>query len=266
MRNTFSNLREPVPRRRRLLIATVIVLLVFSFDILSGGLVRALARGTGSTMWGVGSAIGSSISGTGLLSSRRALQEENTALKQQLAQLRVRDASFQVLMKENASLRALARLPESSPGITAPVISSVSASPYGTFLIGAGIEHGVKKGDLVALSNGSDALVIGRVDDARKKSSLVMFVFAPNARIEGTLRGAPIAIEGQGGGNARSDAPRGLTIEIGDPVIAPSLGGRAIGIVGKVDSDPARTFQKVYIGLPVGLSEVSFVYVIPFSQ
>src|SRR3989338_4225140 len=103
MRNSFSNFRDPVPGRRRLLIATLVVLAVFVVDAISGGMLRGSLRSAASTVWRAGSSMMSSIAGTGLFSSRRALQEENDEQRHELARLREREASYELAMNENAS-------------------------------------------------------------------------------------------------------------------------------------------------------------------
>ena len=249
-----------------LLFSTIVVVLVIGLDMLTGGWMRSIARGAGSVIWTSGASIGTTLAGTGLMSSRRALARENQTLRQEVAQLRAQAASYQVLRQENDSLRALVRLANAAHGITAPITSSVLASPYGTFLIGAGTLHGLKQGDLVLAGEESGAFVVGQVSDVRAKSALATLVFAPNSTLQATISGASVDVEGQGGGNARAEAPRGLTIAVGDSVFAAQFGGRSVGVVGKVESDPARAFQKVYIGLPVSLAALQYVYVIPFEQ
>ena len=271
MRNSFSNFRDPVPGRRRLLIATLVVLAVFLVDAISGGMLRGSLRIAASTLWRAGSSMMSSIAGTGLFSSRRALQEENDEQRHELERLREREASYELAINENASLRALVHLAQREAGITAPVISSIVASPYGTFLIGAGAEDGIRGGDLVLAASesglfGESGIVLGLVSDVRRRSSLVTLVFSPEGAAEGSIGGASLEVEGRGGGNARAEAPRGVAIDVGDIVTSTSFGGRAIGVVGLVESDADRAFQKVYIGLPIGLSEVHYVYVVPPAQ
>src|SRR6185436_1685826 len=97
--------------------------------------------------------------------------------------------------------------------------------------------------DIVTLGSAQGGgFAIGRVSDVRKHSSLVTLVFAPKASEEALVHGVSLNVGGQGGGNGRADAPRAAVIAVGDPVLSPSLGGRAIGIVGALESDPARAF------------------------
>lgn len=105
--------------------------------------------------------------------------------------------------------------------------------------------------------------VMGIVREVGAHLSLVKEVFAPNESHAATIRGTPVTLEGQGGGNARADVLHALPIATGDPVVSPELGGRAIGIVGAVREDSAQTRKTIYIRLPINLAAIQYVYIIP---
>lgn len=244
--------------RRRLFLTTVAVVCIVLADILSGGFIRAHVRTAVSTVWNAGTAVARSTGGSGYFSSRRALATENASLRQQLARYEERAAGYETLKAENDDLRALLRLAQVERGITAPVVSSLRASPYGTFLIGAG-ENDVARGDLVVSEGG---FVAGKVSDVSARTALVSEIFAAGASLDVRVAGANVVAEGHGGGNARAKVPRGIKLATGDAVTAPSLGGRAVGVVGSVKSDESSADQTVYIRLPVNLSSLAFVYVV----
>jgi len=261
---SYHSLRGSGSRKgRRLIVATIIVILVLAIDGLSGGGIRTLVRAASARVWGAGSQAFSAISGSGFLSTRRALLGENEGLKQEVARLQAHAAALEVLQSENASLRRIVRLAEAGPGITTPIISSSRSSPYGTFMVGAGSKEGVVVGDLVVMGEGgSGGFVVGRVSEVSKHLSLATQIFAPNASTEATIRGASVILEGQGGGNARAEVPRAFSVSPGDVVLSARFRGRAIGVVGSVSDDPSSAYKNVYIGLPVGLDALQFVYVV----
>src|SRR3989344_1705161 len=223
---------------RRLFFAVVLVIVIFLIDGVSGGNIREAVRFGASYVWGAGSRAGSAFLDSGFFSTRRALERENQALRNEIARLQMRAADHEVLKAENESLREFVRLAEGVNGITAPIVSSFRASPYGTFLIGAGVEDG----------GGGQSLVKG--------------IFAPGERTEATIQGVGITVEGRGGGQARADAPRDAVIQAGDPVISTSFGVRAIGIVGRVEEGTGGASQRVFIQLPIPLASLEFVYVL----
>ncbi|OGG71160.1 hypothetical protein A3F27_02460 [Candidatus Kaiserbacteria bacterium RIFCSPHIGHO2_12_FULL_53_13] len=249
----------PGRERKRLIAASALVIVLFVFDIFSGGQVRAQARDSVSSVWKLGVSAGKAVRGSGFFSSRAALEKENAALKDQLARSQVRAAAYQALKDENAALRGMLRISENELGITAPVVSSFRASPYGTFLVGAGSSDAVTPGSLVLTE---ENFVIGRVADVSPHSALVNELFAPNVSTDALIRGAGVSVDGQGGGNARANVPREVQVEIGDPVTSPVLKGRTIGVVGAVEEDPASAYKRVYIRLPVNLAALQFVYLL----
>jgi cell shape-determining protein MreC len=208
----------------------------------------------------------SAVVSSGFFSTRHALQSENQLLKREVAQLQSRIAGLEKSEEENAQLRDLVGMIQGPVGVTAPIVSSTRSSPYGTFLVGAGKVDGVVEGSIVMAGSSERGFVIGEVSDVQEHLSLVTEIFAPAVEIEASINGAPIVLKGQGGGNARGDTPRAVTVDVGDSVVAPSLGGRLIGVVGAVSSDPTDVYQRVYVRIPANFSTLQFVYVVPRPQ
>jgi cell shape-determining protein MreC len=238
--------------------ATAIAILLILIDLSSGGGVRSQVRAGVALVWNAGVSVNASIFSNGYFSSRRSLSSENEALREQLAQYSQRAAAYDVLVRENESLRALAQIAGQESGITAPIISPLSGTPFSTFQIGAGADE-VAVGDMVLTDGG---FVVGIVSDVAAQSALVTELFAANHSVDVHIAETRLVAEGYGGGNARATTPRGVAIVAGDSVTAPSLGARAVGVVGSVKSDPASAEQTVYIRLPANLSSLRFVYVV----
>lgn len=245
--------------RRRLWAITALIVFLYLADVLSGGKIRAQVRVAGAFVSQWGGALERTIFGSWFFSSRASLAAQNRSLLEQLAQYQERAASVAALEEENMLLRQIAHLAESSLGITAPVISSVRSSPYGTFLIGAGSAEGIGRGNAVLTPSG---FIVGTVTDAATHTAIVTEVFAPAASVEGIIRGSAITIEGRGGGNAYARVPRGLEIAVGDAVTVPLYGGRPAGVVGEIASSSASAAQDVYIRIPANLASLQFVYVV----
>ncbi len=244
-------------------------MLVLAIDVLSGGYVRKHVRAGASvvSLWGNG--FGSTVLNSGIFSSRRMLVDQNRSLSEKLAQLEEGAQSSEALKRENEELRALMNIAHGTTstgvvsGITAPIVSSVRSSPYGTFLIGAGSVDGIATGSYVITAGG---VVVGLVGDIGARTSIVTEIFAPWLSEEGVINGAVVVVKGSGGGNAYAKVPRGLLVRVGDPVISPRFGSRTIGFVGKVSSSAASPVQDVYIRIPVNFSSQRYVYIIPASN
>lgn len=259
--NTYYRIRHTRrPGRRTLLAVTAAVVVLFALDLLSGGVIRGQIRTIAATIFR-GADVVAAPAVEGVFTTRGSLVSQNAALRSRVAALEDLVASREVLRAENEELRQLTRLAErSTKGIAARIISSVSASPYGTFLINAGREEGVVQGSLVQTAGG---FVIGRVADVAANSSLVSAIFAPSASIEAVVAGAQTTLVGEGGGNAQAQVPRTLNVRAGDIAYAPSLAGRPVGMVGRVASSSASAAQSLYLRIPTNLSAVRIVYVTP---
>jgi len=246
--------------RRRLIYATLLVIVVFALDALTGGNIRELTQRAGSSLWKLSENVRRGVFDSGYFRTHRSLAEKNAQLRAEIERGNENAASYIALKQENEILRSLLQVSQDENGITVPVVSSMSASPYGTFLIGAGRANGMVQGSLVLTPGG---FVVGVVSEVREKTSLVREVFAGAAQADVLINGAAAPAEGRGGGNARVAMPRGIAILEGDPVIAPLFGGRPVGVVGKVDSDSSNADQTVYVVLPINISSLRFVHIVP---
>lgn len=239
-----------VGKRRGLVLATAFVALALIADALSGGAVRAPLH-AGAALVG-GWVRGAIDTMEGHFSFGRS--------ETQLAALAARAAEANRLQQENDQLRALVNVAANSQGKTAPVVSSLNASPYGTFLIGADSTSDIQQGDLVLTAGG---FVIGRVSNVQGGVGIVSEILAPGNSSEAILHGAAITVEGEGGGNGEAEVPRAVPVAPGDVVTVPSLGARAIAVVGAIASTTASAAQTVYLQLPIDRSGLEYVYVTP---
>lgn len=256
-RFTFASARGR-SGRRKLLIATLAAIVIVAADFFLGGVLRIQVRRAVSYVWTTGESIHQSIRSSGYFASHRVLASENAALREQVAQYAQKAAAYDAQSQENTSLRSLVHIAQEQGGVTAPIISALSSAPFGTFQIGAGVGD-VAPGDIVITDGG---FVIGTITDVGSQSSLVREVFAAGQSIDVRIAGASVVSDGYGGGNARASVPRGIHIIEGDSVTAPSFGGRPVGVVGSVSSDPANADQTIYMRLPANFSSLRFVYVV----
>jgi cell shape-determining protein MreC len=234
---------------------------VFGIDRISGGAVHGYARQGGSMVWAVASAAGSMVTGSGVLSTKQTLIEENTQLKEEIAKRDENALRYAALADENASLRELLDL-ASEEGVTAPVLSSFESSPYGTFRIGGGAAAGIEEGSIV-LTNGG--FVLGSVTFVSPRTATVEAFFAPGKELEMQVNGIPFTADGRGGGNARGEIPRDAKVALNDVVIIPAFGGRTAGIVGKIESASSSAYTTLYIRIPRNLDSLRYVYVLPLQ-
>lgn len=245
--------------RRRLFATTSLVVLLVLVDIVSGGVLRHTARSAGAFVWQAGTSVTKTLADTGFFATRAMLEDRIRSLTEEVERLRGDSANYTVLKEENERLHELVHLAAQAQGITAPVVSSVRSSPFGTFLIKAGTGDGVKTGDVVIAPGG---FAIGTVADVGGGFSSVVQIFSPQSSLDAYVGGARVKVDGRGGGNAYARLPHGLSVNEGDVVSAPQFGGKPIGIVGGTASS-SSAYSDVYIGLPLSLDSLRYVYVVP---
>ncbi len=194
---------------------------------------------------------------SGIFSTKNSLAHENATLKEELQSYHAKDATYASMLQENARLRALTGLAARTKGVAAGVVSDPSASPYGTFLIDAGTDRSVTRGDVVFTSDG---FAIGTVSDPGLSTSLVTEIFAPDTSVEAIVGDTSIVLRGEGGGNARAQAPRDAHIKVGDIVRVPRVDA-PVAIIEKVQSESTGSYKEIYMRIPANLSTLSLVYV-----
>ena len=249
--------------RRRLLGATLLALFIVLFNIISGGRVTGVLRSMTVRVSLEAQAIVENVLGRGYFVSHATLAAENESLQAQVTTLTERVALSDTLTAEVSTLAALAHLATSTRGITAPIASSFISSPYGTFLIGAGSAEGVSNGSVVLSSGGT---VLARVTSVSAHASTAVEIFASGHSLNVLIDGAAITARGVGLGNATAAVPHGVKVSVGDVVTSPELLGRPVGVVGHVDADTSSATTQTYIGLPVNLSVLKYVYIVPSIQ
>lgn len=258
-RYTYKSPRS-APRGRRLVVfISICALLLLVADIASGGFIRSFARTASGFIYTQSANSVAAVSGSGVFSSRRALARDNAELRKEIASLIGERAAYQTLKSENETLRALVRLAEAESGITAPILSSIRSSAYGTFTIGAGSNDGVKTGDLAMTNEG---FVLGTLSEVGKTNSTVTALFAPGRTVDVRIKGAVVQAVGRGGFNAKAEVPREIETVIGDAVVS-SETGRPVGVVGASETSSAAAYADVFIRVPVESSQLTFVYVVP---
>jgi rod shape-determining protein MreC len=257
MKTSYRQNNRP---RLWLIVATACIALLIGIDVLASGAIRNTIRGGIATVWVGAHSVGNTIDRSGALSSKRSLAEENARLTAELESLRNLQIENRLLIAENASLRSLARAPGEGEAVAARVLSSPSASPYDSIVIGAGSEQGVSVGDHVLLSGG---IALGTVSEVSARSSLVGLYFAAGRTTPAIIGGtAAVTVTGRGGSNGSVLVPRSVPVATGDLVY---LAGSpyALGVVGSVEAVATDARSTVYIALPMSIAEARFVQVVP---
>jgi cell shape-determining protein MreC len=238
-----------------------VAIFVFGIDRISGGAVRSYARQGGGALWAAASAGANALTGSGALDSKQSLIEENGRLREEIAKRDENATRYAALAAENESLREMLGL-VAEEGITVPVLSSFTSSPYGSFRIGGGVAAGIEEGSIVLTPGG---YVLGAVTFVSARTATVEAFFSPGKEIEMHVNGFPFMADGRGGGNARGEVPRDAQVAVNDPVIVPAFGGRTAGIVGKIESASSSAYTTLFIRIPRNLDSLRYVHVLPLQ-
>lgn len=194
--------------------------------------------------------------------SKKKLAAENEELKNILASARLRILASEALMEENETLKALlGRKDEKRKEILAVVLSRPNRSPYDTFFLDVGIEHGVSLRSLVTFEN----IVLGKIEAVSQMSSKVRLFSSFGNKIDVVLgpKKIPAVAKGTGGGMFTIELPREIGVSEGDTVFYPSLLPYIVGTVSAIKAKPSDALQTLTFRSPMNIFTTQFVTVIP---
>lgn len=156
------------------------------------------------------------------------------------------------------------------------ILVPVSVSPgyfFGdTMILDSGESAGVASGHVVVTDGG---IALGTIDHVGSGWSSVSLISVPGKKTtirlsasESTSTSTPaknilVDAEGVGGGELRVDLPVSLSITAGAVAWWGEHPEYPVGVVDHIDQSPARQVQSVFIRLPVSLSALAHVVVLP---
>lgn len=195
------------------------------------------------------------------LTPRMILEEENRLLKEEILGLKLNRMTNDVLRFENARLRELENRAPSVTGMLVAVLSRPPYTPFDTLIVDAGEKEGVKK-DESAVFLGT---YLGRVIGIDSHTSHVLLASSPGENIQVFVArtGESIRMEGRGSGNFVALLPKTFDIVKGDVLETFSLDNLIVAEVGHIDTDPASSFQAVYLKSPVSINSLQRVMLYP---
>lgn len=207
-----------------------------------------------------------------MVSFKESLYRENEQLKKQINLEEVQIGQLKALEIENGRLKELWGRKEKPNLVLAGILTRPNRSPYDTFIIDAGKDLGIGKGQRVfAYGN----ILIGTVKESYGHTSLVELFSSPGNVFEakiglsattsaaqaGDEKNIVLKVSGHGGGSFEAALPAALVVNVGDAVMAPTLERTVIGYVEKILTDPRDPFVKILINSVVSLSSITEVEV-----
>ena len=251
--------RQNSAARWRLLATTVFVVVVFLFDVVTGGALRGVVRSIGAGVWHGAGVVVHALDRNGWLTSRATLASENEYLRAELAKVQDKAAALGVVQQENDHLQAMLNMTGEHPkGVVAIIDSPAALSPNHTFIVHAGTADGVKVGNIALTDSG---FVVGTIIEVQQHTSLMKEIFASGENIAAVIDKNAITLVGKSGvGYGR--LAHEMDAQVNDPVFASSSGHRPIGVVGSVEASSTNAYRDIYVDLPVTPQSLQYVYVV----
>ncbi|KKU80100.1 MAG: hypothetical protein UY07_C0052G0004 [Parcubacteria group bacterium GW2011_GWA1_47_8] len=244
----------PQKRVGVLIVLFVLVIIMLFVPFVRGVISRGLYV-IAPPLWTFGAAVGESWdSWWGLISSKQTLISENNTLREELSRMEVLVLDRNALAEEVTRLEETLGRPGSDNRVLGRVLAGPGWSPYDTFIIDVGAEHGIAVADVVVYAG---AGTIGEIVEVYPESSKVKLYSSPgeeNAVLVGE-RLAPAVARGRGMGNFIVDVSRGSVVASGDRVVLVK-GKLTLGIVGLVEEKSAEPVIHVYFRTPFNLANV----------
>lgn len=225
-------------------VVLAIVILLWLVRLIFPGAFVALV----SPLWSLGSSItdgiGSTVSSFGdprvLTQERDLLLAENAALA-----ARIRAAEIQI-----ADMGAVA----TGEGILAGVLARPPVAPYDVLILAAGSDDGIVANLLVYGEGGTP---IGVVTESSRSSSRVSLFSEAGRESQGWAgeERIPVTLVGKGSGTFSLSVAKDAGLSVESEVYLPGPGAIPVGIIRRIDTDPASPDASVHV----------FPYANPFS-
>lgn len=186
---------------------------------------------------------------------KRALVQENQALRETLLTYQALELERDALRLENSALRRVA--PETDTSERVRIISTHSTL-YGTLTALAAEEGKITIGDVVVFNT----VALGYVDRLDGRLLTVQLYTQPGVETDVVVGAAGSAVMTGSGGYGEIRLPRSVPIEVGDVVTAPIAGGRVIGSVAEVLYSDEDAYQVVLVEVPIAIRLMQFAAVV----
>lgn len=201
------------------------------------------------------------------------LRAENRGLRRRLEAAEGRAARAAVALRENAELRALARLPflEAIPAVVAEVVAGAPGNFESTLVVNKGRGDGVAPGMPVVTGSG----LVGRVTAASRRRATVLLITDRMSGVAVRLvrTGSTGVAQGRPGGRLRLDfVPAETPVRHGELVVTAGLrngtfpAGIPVARVASVRRLPGELTKTIELTPVAALGQLSFVKILEWPR
>lgn len=190
---------------------------------------------------------------------KNALINKNKELEEEVGRLKLKEISYDTLLKENDELRSELGRENVGSKKVANILSKPPVSPYDSMVLDLGSNNGVSLGQKVYIS---ENIIVGVIINVTSKTSLVELFSSGNRKQEATLlrTGSTFVLEGNGGGNLRLEVPKDTDLIWGDVFTYPGT-PFSLGSVYYVDSNSQSSFKTAYIKTPGNIFASKYLFI-----
>ncbi len=263
MITSFRHDNEKKIRRKKILgVFFVLFLIILIFRTPVEAKFAGIFHFVAAPVFSVASRASDSLASTrAYFSSKRALLDENTRLKDALDLVSIESYSHDVFVRENETLKSALGRNSERPLLLARVLASPGRAPFDTLIIDAGESLGITPSTPVLVDGD---FVIGEVTKVFSESSVVTLYSSSGNELQVTVGSSsiPTTAYGVGGGNFRIVLPRGLPVAEGDVIEIPSLSPLFAGIVDAVSKQGSGSLQEIFFKWPMNIQTIRFVYLL----
>lgn len=193
----------------------------------------------------------------GLIESRESLVKSNIELTDQITHLRGKLFDLDLLEEENKNFRAILDRTEATSTLPAFILARPPLTGYDVFVLDLGSQNGVSVGQKVFF----ESIMLGEIVETTPRTSKVKLLSSGGVETEAFIvsQSMPIKLLGRGNGNLTGSVSQEVKVVVGDTVIIPGERNEILGLVDGVEHGPASSFKKIYVRLPINLSELRWV-------
>jgi cell shape-determining protein MreC len=201
----------------------------------------------------------------GGFSSRSELVKENENLSNEIENNRLDLIDYESLKYENQKLRESLKIKPTGDFITAAILARPPQIPLDSLLLNNGTENGLNDGDLVLA--GEKTLIGKIVKLSRNTATVALNSFAGVVSYGYIARtNEPLEIKGDGGGSIGAKVPINFDVVVGDKLMVSNSSIYMVATVGSIEEDQSSGFKNVLMSLPVDISKINTVFVVPFTS
>lgn len=244
-----------------MMVAFVAIFLLSIFGFF--GKISSFLHKLGFPLWKAQNTISTTLESSAyIVRTKKSVFKENEDLRLRNLALESKIMDYNLLEKENEDLRfLLGRAGESKNFILGTIIAKPNKSFYDTLVLDAGLDHGVREGNIVYAQS---EFPIGRISVVYDRTSVVNLFSSSEEVLSAQIEGLNTSVDlvGRGGNNFEMDVPHELDVPTGTFVVAPFINSSIVAIVVDVVSDPHDPVKKILLRSPVNVQDLKWVEIL----